>query len=231
MIIKKCVIKEGNNNLTEIHYLDNIEDFKIDEDGELVDTFNDKVIEISTEVYFKFHPKPGNIIDKKNFEDMVNENTKLKARNVALKMFNHGFKTEKEVREKLKRESFDQEATDYTVGKLKDMNIIDDYDYSRKYIRDKISRKGKIGITNDLIRKGIDKETVNDHFNDEFYEIQEGYLRAAAIKKYKSLISRNEDERKIREKLMRFLLSRGYEYDEVRKVINELIRNEDFTDT
>lgn len=94
-----------------------------------------------------------------------------------------------------------------------------------------------------LMRKGYDFELINETLNkvtvdlDKDLKVDENYfmedendsideLRKIAEKRYEILVRSEKNTLKIKKKLHDFLLRRGYKYNEIKKVINELMNGD-----
>lgn len=79
-------------------------------------------------------------------------------------------------------------------------------------------------IIYELIRKGIKKEDVENAFIGSDTEDTEMQSARKAAKKKLDLISKKEDDKyKIKGKVYNYLLSKGYQSDLIKKIIEELI--------
>lgn len=127
-------------------------------------------------------------------------------------------RTEFELKNKLK-EKYDKKnfyIIDDVVKKLKDMQLIDDYEYANSYIKYNMN-KGENKVKKYLIYKGVSIDVINDifsKFSEEFY--------CEEKKKIKEIIEKNNYIPI--EKLFRKLLSRGYSYSVVYEVIKTKLK-------
>lgn len=249
MRITKVQIDEKNEKITHIYYVDsnnldnnhhnNKNETNLSENQNLNENENlnegylkseIKEITINTEVYFKRNIKVNDVYDEEYLKEILEEDSLIKAKNTILKMFNIKLRTEKEVVEKLKKDGFSHFVIDKAILSMKEYSIIDDSDYTKKYIKEKIRQNGKNKIIQDLLKKGISKETVLDRFDNETKSNEYDACFRLAQKKFKLLNDKEDDKRKVREKLYRYLISKGYEYDLIKKVSNIVLNSyeEDF---
>ncbi len=121
----------------------------------------------------------------------------------------------------------DPAAAEEIVKTLVDEKYIDDFRYASAFARDKasIAGWGEVKIRYMLSSKGITKDTISA----AIAEVDDGKasekLHKILTVKLKSL--KDDPQRKM--KLLRFALGRGYSYEDVSHVIEELLRieNED----
>jgi regulatory protein len=93
-----------------------------------------------------------------------------------------------------------------------------------------------------LMRNGYNKEIIDDalakiinnHHEEPIEEESEQFerdieeLKKLAEKRYVVLIKIEDDKRKIYKKLMEYLFRRGFSIEDVKKVVNNIVKNEEF---
>lgn len=164
--------------------------------------------------------KVGMSIDTDFLSHLQLESEKLTALDKALKHISVTMKTEKEIRDFLRRKGYLQEVTDYVLDKMKDYGFVDDETFASSYIESASKRKGSRLIQLELRQKGVDGQTIDDALSaldDETESAKrclERYMRGKPF-----------DEATIR-KAYRNLLSKGFDYDTAKQAI-ESLKNED----
>lgn len=157
-------------------------------------------------------------------EQMVAADRVRAARVVALAYLGYSPRTEREVRQKLIRSDFDEAVAEDTVVRLRELGYLDDAAYARSYVEARFRNKGygPGRLRSDLMRRGIASALI-DAALDEMIE-QDDVLEAArrhAEKRWPRLAA-EADPRKRRKKLSDYLVRRGFSFDIVRSVIDEL---------
>lgn len=141
---------------------------------------------------------------------------KLRAMNILLK----NDKTEKQLSDKLREGSYPQEIIDEAVAYVKSYGYVDDERYARNYAQYRIENKSRRQIETALMGKGIDKNIISAVL-DELYEssdVDEGQIiYNLAMKKCKGELPTDDSERR---KLYRFLLGKGYSYEQIRRALD-----------
>ncbi len=130
-----------------------------------------------------------------------------------------------EIREKaLKLAEGDEAAVEDIVKSLIDDKFVDDFRYASAFAREKsaLSGWGSQKIFFMLLRKGIDRNTAQSALDEVDSEASVKKLESVVAAKYKSLA----DDPQCKLKLIRFALGRGYGYDEVRPVVEKVMREE-----
>ena len=115
------------------------------------------------------------------------------------------------------------EAIEEIVSRLKAEKFIDDSRYAKAYARDKsaISGWGRVKIRHALAAKGVAREAVAE----AMAEIDGNPGLEKLEKALKVKASALKDDPHCRYKLLRFALGRGYEYDEVRALVEDVLKN------
>ena len=139
----------------------------------------------------------------------------------------YGMKTEKEMIDKLKSKGFQEDAITEAINKAKEYNYINDDYYIECYIRSKAipSKWGEQKIISNLYLKGIDINVIKEKLK-EFISDDSNYQNAYELARKKIKTIKDNDKNKIRQKLNQYLLGRGYRYDIISRVINELVRDD-----
>lgn len=161
------------------------------------------------------------IINKINCEERIK-----KCKNDAIKIVEKSYKTEKEVIDKLKSKEYTEKEIDYAINFLKEYKFIDDMSYAKSYIKSKTNNNGKNKIRYALKRKGISDEIINETLNsiNENEELESAM--EVGYKKYISIIKRENDKYKIKNKLCAFLVGRGYDFQTAIKAVNKIMERE-----
>ncbi len=114
------------------------------------------------------------------------------------------------------------------LGKLVEDKFIDEKRYAGFYVKDKykLNKWGRIKIEFSLRQKQIEQNIIAnalDEINEEEYK---EIFWDELIKKRKSL--KNEEKNKLKEKLLRFTQSRGYEMELSIIMVEELLQNDTY---
>lgn len=74
--------------------------------------------------------------------------------------------TEKQLIDKLREGGYSQECIEDALDYVKEYGYVDDARYARSYVEDHLETRSRNRIEQDLFRKGIAKEVVQDAFRD-----------------------------------------------------------------
>jgi len=176
---------------------------------------------LDEEVVYKYGLKVGQELEQKKIDQIIEAETKKEAKEIALRFLSYRMRSEKEVRDKLKKKEFAEDLIIEVIKDLKRVNLVDDYEFASAFIRDRISNnpRGKILLKQELWKKGIKKEIIEkslrEYFKDENLEL---ILAKELLQKRKKRYE-NLDENVAKRRLMSFLLRRGFSYDIVKQVL------------
>lgn len=125
--------------------------------------------------------------------------------------------TEKELKEKLTKDHYPQKLVDMAVSKMKDLSYINDEDLALRYMELNRAKKSTRLIMKELEQKGVDKGILDEMPVDES---NEDVLEALAEKKCKGA---DLSDIKQKNRVYRFLLSRGFSFEEVSAILEKII--------
>lgn len=177
---------------------------------------------INMELVYKFGLKVNEEVNKEKLIEISKSENLSKCKESALRTIERSYKTEKEIRDKLLSKEFDSETIDITIDFLIEYGFIDDSKFVSMYIKDRIRTQGRNKIRYSLISKGVNKLLIEEAFStlDRDDEMERAIILCE--KKYLNISKREDDDFKIKNKLTRYLLGRGYDYDIAKEVIKEV---------
>lgn len=183
---------------------------------------------ISAELIYKENIKVKDVVDFEKLKSVADKESYIRCKNSALKIIERSYKTEKEVIEKLKIKGYEQKHIEKSIEFLKEYNFLNDDYYAEVFIRDKLSSKGSQRIRQDLIKKGISRDTIEKKLYGIDKDTEKNTARELANKKLRVIQKSEKDHYKISGKLYRFLISRGYTYDVVKEVVKDVMTIDEF---
>ncbi|RHU83127.1 regulatory protein RecX [Ruminococcus sp. OM08-7] len=144
------------------------------------------------------------------------------ARRKAMRLLEHMDRTERGLREKLRQTGFSPRAVDYALAYVESYGYIDDERYARTYIAYRMDTKSRQKIIQELISKGIDKETAESAWEEEAalnMPDERKILYRTVEKKYSP--DTELDEKEMR-RLQGYLLRRGFSYSDIKSVLEDM---------
>lgn len=183
---------------------------------------------ISAELVYKENLKVKDKIDIDALKKLADEDNYLKCKNSALRTIEKTYKSEKELRDKLSLKGYEDHIIKRTMDFLREYNLLNDTNYAKMYVKDRAKNQGKKKIKYALLQKGIDENVIEDELeklnNDEIRSL----VYDMALKKYNLLKKRESDSYKLSQKIYRFLMGKGYDYDLIKDVVKSIVKSEDF---
>lgn len=173
----------------------------------------------------KFRLRKGDEISHDLLKELREFDERISAKRAAMKFLNTRRRTRKEVIQKLKKDAYLPEVIEEVIAELKEVNLIDDEEFSRAYIHDKRLAKpvSSLQLAMELKRKGVGKDIIEKILLESDSERSEDDRALSAGEKKWEILSRREpdNERRI-QKLSAFLGSRGFNYDVVKATVKKL---------
>ena len=180
---------------------------------------------IHEDILVRYRLAKGMELEKDFIDEVLKKEEQSQATNYALRLLSYKMRTEKEIWNRMIEKEYPREVIEATIDYLKELKYIDDEEYARKFIKDKVNLKniGKERIKRELFNKGIDSKTVNIEL-EELVDNEEQYDKAMelAVKKLNTTY-KNDDKNARYRKLGGFLQRRGYSMDIVMKILRETL--------
>lgn len=128
----------------------------------------------------------------------------------------------KEVQQKLTRLKVEKVEFPVYIERLKRDNFLNEERFVKAFVAGHLRKKwGKAKIKSALMQKGISAAIIKQHLDNVEEEGYGEQLLNVARQKLKTIKAETDYERKT--KLLRFLLSKGYESNKAGKVVKELL--------
>ncbi len=136
--------------------------------------------------------------------------------------------SEREMRNKLSRK-FDENSVNEAVEKLVDLGLLNDRRYAENLIRELFERKkyGKNRVRNELFRRGIASDIINDVIEDYENENDTDNVKTIVDIIRKKYYNKLVDE-KSRQKVVAALVRLGFSFSDIRQAMSEFSSDEFF---
>lgn len=158
--------------------------------------------------------KIGKDVDVDTIKTAVFDSETSVAFGKAVDYLARAMKTTKQVRDYLTKKGYSVDVTNCVIEKLQGYKYLDDQAYARMYVEQSKTHKGERRIKQELLNKGISHNDVDDHVQVD----ADDQLTSATSLAQKYLKNKQRDV-KTMQKLQRFLLYRGFDFDVVNTVI------------
>lgn len=176
---------------------------------------------LSAETIVKNGLKTGMEIEKDTLDVLQLDSEKTTALEKLVKYMGTRLRTEKQLQDYLKGKGYAEKTVEYCMEKLKEYNFINDSQYVTSYIETNKRRKGKTLLKQELKQKGISEKLLDESF--EGYETDEEVLETLAQKYLKN----KELNRDNFNKVYRHLFSKGFESDDILRVIKRIFKDDE----
>ena len=140
----------------------------------------------------------------------------------AMRLLEHMDRTEKGLRDKLRQSGFSPDAVDAALAYVQSYGYIDDSRYARTYIAYRMDSKSRQKIIQELIGKGVYKETAVAAWEEEaaLNSPDERTLLVRTVEK-KYAPGTELDEKEMR-RLYGYLVRRGFQFSDISSVLEEM---------
>ena len=140
--------------------------------------------------------------------------------NNILKFIGYRSRSEKEIIDRLKKKKIDGKMISEIMAKLQEWKFIDDIAFAKQWIESRVVNRHKsIRLVRlELLKKGIKKEIIDSLFENLSKESDVISIEAIIRKKIKRL---NIQDRNDLQKLSRYLLGKGFDWETVKEAINK----------
>jgi len=147
--------------------------------------------------------------------------------NLSLRYLTYKPRSEKEVVDYLIKKDFPKSVINKVIVKLKDINYIDDVNFTKNFISNSVINacKGRNLIISELINKGIRDEIINQYLY--LYSFDNEKEIATKIAKKYFLSNQALPIRNIKDKLYNRLMRKGFSHDSIYKAFNYLENDTD----
>ncbi len=159
--------------------------------------------------------KIGSEISQEKLDEVLFDSEKSAAFDKAADYLARSMKTSAQMRTYLTKKGFSPEVTQAVLDKLNDYRYVDDSRYAELYAEQNSSSKGPRRLKQELISKGIPREqaelaaqSASENASENAAALAEKYMRG----KPRDLATL--------QKLQRWLLFRGYDYDTVYSAVS-----------
>jgi len=183
---------------------------------------------LSVELVYKEGLKTKDEIDSQKLKVLAEHESLIRCKNSALRIIEKSYKTEKEVRDKLILKGYEENSINKSIEFLKEYNFVNDSNYTKAFISDKLKSQGSQKIKYTLIQKGISKESIDEELSNLNKENEKNVALNIAKKKLNIIKNKENDNYKISGKLYRYLISKGYGYDVTNEVVKEIMSLDEF---
>ena len=168
--------------------------------------------------------KPGKEITDKELRNCLFESQFGKAKAKALDMLSHKSLTSKMLSDELLKKGYDEAVITEVINEFQSLGYIDDMNFAMLYLEYCASKLwGEKKIRYELLQKGVDANIIEDALAS--FELPGADDLAELIKRKYS--GEDLSDYKVKQKIMRFFASRGFDFDIVEKALKRTDLSDD----
>ena len=181
---------------------------------------NDEKCYITEDTIVRFMLSRDKMISEEKLKEIQDFAQFSYGKNLALYHLSFKARTEKEVREYLKKYDIEDTIASQVIANLKEDNLINDHQYAYSIINaNQLSGdKGPYVLTQKLAQKGIAKSTIEDVSKDfDFTEVAQR-VAEKLLKKYTGKLP----ARALQDKIIQNLTNKGFSYSDAKSAFEDL---------
>ncbi len=158
----------------------------------------------------------GKAVTPEELAELGDADMRRRAMDSAVRLLSYRQRSVHELRDRLSRKEIDREAVEATIARLKELGYVDDASFARSWTEMRLAASPRSArlLASELRLKGLAPHVANDA-TSEVCDDEAAYRAAAG--RMRSL--RKLEYRPFRERLGRFLTSRGFSYGVARETI------------
>ena len=178
-------------------------------------------IRVSLEAASKFRLKEGQMEDDV-FETFIKFNDFCLCKKYLFDMIVRRSWTVAAARQYLTAKGYSKESVEKALQIAEQEKCLSDEDYAENYVRDRRGMTGEYRLRKELKQRGVTDAVISEAI-DKQYSASDDYENALALAR-KRMEGREKSVRtpKVRERVLRYLIWRGYDYEIARKVVEKI---------
>lgn len=188
---------------------------------------NNEKLFLSYEVFIKSGLRKGDEISESRISLLIEENQTFYIKQKAFRLLGRRPHSSYELKIKLKQKGYNDILINEVIKQLKESNYLNDYEFAKSFTEEHIKNKlwGQRKTEAELFKRGVNREIISRIINEEFSDSNQfDNAFKLAGKKYKALLKGNTSSEKMHSKLISFLITRGYDYDIVKRAVNLILK-------
>ncbi len=195
-------------------------------DQERVNVFVDGQFALGVSVYVMQDERlhKGQVLTQNDWDRLEQAERGSKAWNAALRLLEVRPRTERELRDRLRRKEFLPDQIDRVITRLRDLELLDDAQFAKLWVanRQNLSPRGAQGLRQELRAKGVNREVAEQVVAETTDPDSEREACADVARRAVHKYSNAPDRMTFNRKFGSFLQRRGFGFDTIKPVLDEL---------
>ena len=165
----------------------------------------------------RYHIAEDSELEEEIYQNLRKEIVLKRAKLRAMHLLNDMGRTESQLRTKLLRNDYPSDIVEEAIAYVKSFGYINDAEYARNFIENRKEKKSKKEIYAALCQKGLPKDLIETAL-EECYADDDSIAAIEAIVRKKKFDPKSTDYKEM-QKMMGYLVRKGFRYDDIRQVI------------
>lgn len=168
------------------------------------------------------------LVDKQ-WRELVKDEEKQAAYRTALRWLSRRMYFTKEIHTKLQKKEYEEDSIAEAIQQLKNQKYLDDDRFAVQWTEQRMlsQKKGRKWVEQELKQKGLSSVQISQALQQVKPQDEEEKAMLLGERKWKQL---DETDPKSRQKLMAYLLRRGYDYNITSKVVKRATKQDSIDD-
>ncbi len=185
---------------------------------------NEFAFGVSLDVAVRLGLAKGTVVDEGRIEKALQADGVSRAFNAALHLLGFRTRTVEEIRRRLIRKGFEEEAVEEVLQRLHELSYVDDRAYAVEYATARVRTRGEglYRIRADLRRRGVGEGIIDEVLHGLEDDVDWAQVAREIADKRWSQLAATKDERRRRKKLFDYLVRKGFDFSTARAVSSEI---------
>lgn len=191
---------------------------------------NGEKIILHKDVLYQSGLRKGDEISSDRFSFLNNQENFYLIKQKAFRLLQRRIHTSRELYIKLRQKFSDDLLIKNCLTELQQKGFINDKEFALAFISEKQKSKkwSKAKLKSELIKRGVSSEIISEVLNQTFDTEREiESAKELAEKKLSQIIKKENDKRKVYQKIMMYLQSKGYDYEMSSEVVRKILKSDD----
>lgn len=177
---------------------------------------------VSKDILANYHLYKGKTLAEREISELIEADSLHRAYVQAIHYLSYRMRSVQEVVHYLERKDIPTEQIEQTIIRLLDEGLLDDAKYAQAFIIDSMNQtsKGPLLIKNDLIKKGVNEQVIDENLVHYPYQAQFDKALKWIGRRIKQ--TQRDSYRKRIEKMHQGLMQRGFTSDVITDVIDSI---------
>jgi regulatory protein len=195
-------------------------------DHERVNVFVDGEFALGVSLYVAqdLGLRKGQVLSQSDWDQLEAAERGSRAWNAALRLLEARPRTEREIRDRLRRKEFLPQQIDTVVSRLRELHLLDDSQFARLWIsnRQNVSPRGATALRQELRAKGVDRQIADEIIAEQTDAESERAACESVARKAVRRYADSPDRATFQRKLGGYLLRRGFRFETIKPILDQL---------